>query len=234
MAETATATEAGIVFTADYDTQRIIIPEINPGGDDQITGDTLRNALRKLGDTNVGMQFLDPIDGRVEGRFAYASDGSVSGFLEFKFRENWAIESQKPAGVFRLVGANVLAPNRSDVFVDDTPSVSYKQFSISGGTAAIVETGVSGLTPTEAVELATAAASTPTANAAAFLAALVEGTFTVQDVLRFKLAMAAGSGQMPTGPGEFNFQSPVTPATTRIAGNVAANGARTVPTANGS
>lgn len=221
MAETATIVESGVSFTANFDEQSINIGEITPGDDDQLTGDVLRRALRRLGATDIGMQFDDPIPDRVEGRFAYTSDGSVSGFLEFSLGGNWFIRALKTSGIFRLVGANVIQPNRPDIFADDTPAVSYKQFSVSGGTASILETGVSGLTPTESAQLAASAAATPAATAAAvWEGAALEAGLSAGDLLRIISAVLAGAAVVPSADGTYSFTG-LDGTTVRVGGTMA-------------
>lgn len=213
MAVVYTATISGKSYGFDFEDQRIDIDE------------TINNVLV----TNLWLAIKEA-QGSVEG-MAYDRVASGSGkntlgtgvetFLTVTLLDNWEVNTLKTSGKFEVSGGNLIRDDNADPFRDN-PLITYIAFLSQAGIATQIETGVSGLTPTEAAQLAeienlsTFDPSTDT----------FEGSETYQDLMRLLRAFAVGNIE-DDGEGNAVLKS-LDGLKDRITATYAANGSRTV------
>ena len=76
----------------------------------------------------------------------------VQTFLTVTLLHNWEVNTLKSSGKFEVSGGNLIRADQADPFLDN-PAITYIAFLSQAGIATQIETGVSGLTPTESAQL---------------------------------------------------------------------------------
>ena len=107
----------------------------------------------------------------------------VETFLTVTLLDNWEVSTLKVSGKFEVQGGNLIRDDQADPFRDN-PSITYISFLSQAGIATHIETGISGLTPTESEQLANLGDTV--------WGTLIEAGFTASQVLKIIAASAAG------------------------------------------
>ena len=211
MAVTYTTTVDGFDYGFDFDDQRIDI-DVGVVNIDVIN---LYTAIKEAQASEVGIVY--PQIGRGEGRTVLS--GSISTFLTVSLLDNWEVNTLQTSGNLQVSGGNLVRADESDPFRDN-PLITYINNLSQAGVVA--ETGVSGLTPAESIQLSNAA------NPAITWSHPVEGSFTAEEVLRIMSAALAGK---LSGAGGTNIAiRDINDTTDRITATVDANGNRSAVT----
>lgn len=212
-----TATIEGVDYVFHFDDQRIDVP----ASLDTLEVTKLWEAVKKCHASEPGITY---------GIIADASgldelDPGVSTFLTMTLQELWEVNSLKASGKFTTKGGNLRRADGEDPFRDN-PLVTYIAFLSQAGTAALIESGVSGLTPAESAQLLaipTTPAPTAEENAATVWTEELEGPLTATDMQRILLAVLAGEAVIPQGDGSYSFRSQ-DGGTVRVSGTVSGTG----------
>jgi hypothetical protein len=152
--------------------------------------------------------------------------GTTKTFLTIRLYDGWEVNSLKSSGKFEVADGNLIKDNGLDPFLDN-PLLTYIQFLSQAGV--VVETGVSGLTPTESAKLL----SLPTAAqiATAVWDFVVEGTLMAKEFMRLIYSALLGD---VTGTQNAQAFKSADGGKTRFDSASAPDGTRTVTNVDGS
>ena len=131
----------------DFEDQRI---DVDATVDTLILGD-LWIAIQAAHSDKCGIAFTEIATG--EG-LATLGVG-VQTFLTVKLLGSWEVNSLKASGKFQAGGGNLIREDGADPFRDN-PLITYIAFLSQAGIATLIETGTSGLIPSDFPELADA------------------------------------------------------------------------------
>lgn len=140
----ATCTVAGKAYGFDFFDQRIDVDSTI----DTMNVANLWSAIKECSASSVGISY--PPIARGEGLATLGA--GVQTFLTVTLLDNWEVNTLKTSGKFEVQGGNLIRADGADPFRDN-PLITYIAFLSQAGIATSIETGVSGLTPAESIQL---------------------------------------------------------------------------------
>lgn len=178
MAVIYTATVSGKSYGFDFEDQRIDIDA------------TVNNVLVTHLWTAI-KEAQGSVEGVAYNRIASGSGKNTLGtgvetFLTVTLLDNWEVNTLKASGKFEVSGGNLIREDNADPFRDN-PLITYIAFLSQAGIATQIETGVSGLTESESLQLSKLdGLFDPNTDT-------YEGSETYQDLMRLLRAFVAGN-----------------------------------------
>lgn len=112
-----------------------------------LTAQQLVDAAREAEDSSAGIRHHSIISAAGKDSLG----GGINVGITVTLRDGWQIDSEATSGTFIYTDGNLVQENALSVFIDN-PLVGYVY--LGAVATSIAETGTSGLTPTEAAQLA--------------------------------------------------------------------------------